>query len=336
MEKKTTYIVVGIVAALIIAGVAGAMLGGKGSDSSRTVKILNLQKASTSIAYSPLDQAAVYNGSYSLSRYLYLYTDGVPTTGTSLYKWIDLTLSATGQQLVVNAGFYALQNTDLLAMKAQLASGTNGNVTGDFKESGSTTMAEISALWAQEFTKETGFTVTLSTPGSGAGIKDFYSGTVQVAQASRAMTSAEKDKAIANGINPVEWKVAVDGIAIIVNSDNPVNTLTLAQLEGIFNGTYTNWNQVGGNDRAIALYGRDSASGSYASFSDLVLVKKENYSASMQQFNTNALIVPEVEYAKGGVGYVGIGYAIEAVGTGAELTFVDGSSAVLSAFDRTL
>jgi len=65
-------------------------------------------------------------------------------------------------------------------------------------------------------------------------------------------------------------------------------------------------------------------------------VKKENYSASMQQFNTNALIIPEVEYAKGGVGYVGIGYAIEAVGTGADLTFVDGSSAVLSAFDRTL
>jgi phosphate transport system substrate-binding protein len=147
MEKKTMYIAVGIVALLIIAGIAGVMLAGKGSDSSKTIKILSLQKTSTSVAYSPLDQAAVYNGSYSLSRYLYLYTDGVPTSGSSLYKWIDLTLSPIGQQMVVNAGFYALHDADLQAMKVQLAAGTNGNVTGNFKESGSTTMAEISALW---------------------------------------------------------------------------------------------------------------------------------------------------------------------------------------------
>jgi phosphate transport system substrate-binding protein len=126
------------------------------------------------------------------------------------------------------------------------------------------------------------------------------------------MTADEKAKAIANGINPVEWKVAVDGIAIVVYNDNPVDTLTLTQLEGIFNGTFTNWNQVGGNDQTISLYGRDSASGSYASFKDLVLVKKENYSSSMLQFNSNALIVPEVENSVGGIGYIGIGYAKEA------------------------
>jgi phosphate transport system substrate-binding protein len=332
MEKKTMYIAVGIVAVIIIAGVAGVMLMGKSSNTP-ALKILNLQKNNTSAAYSPLDQAAVYNGSYSLSRYLYLYTNGVPTSGTSLYKWLDFVLNTTGQQLVVNAGFYDLQSTDLTAMKAQLVTGTNSNVTGDFKESGSTTMAEIGVLWANQFKIDTGYTVTLSTPGSGGGIKDFYSGKVEVAQASRAMTQAEKDLAIANGITPVEWKVAVDGIAIIVNGNNPVTTLTLDQLEGIFNGTYTNWNQLGGNDQAITLYGRDTTSGSYASFKDLVLRQKENYSASMQQFNTNALIIPEVENAKGGVGYVGIGYAKEAAGTSANLAFVDGSTAILRSFD---
>lgn len=312
MEKKTMYITVGIIAVLIIAGIAGVMLTNKSSDNSKSVKILTLQKTSTSTAFSPLDQAAVYNGSYPLARFLYLYTDGVPTSGTSLYQWINFVLNSTGQQLVVNAGFYALQDSDLQAMKAQLTVGTNSNVTGNFKQSGSTTMAEIGVLWAQQFKSDTGTTVTLSTPGSGPGITSFIAGTVQVAQASRAMTTAEKAQAAANNITVTEWKVAVDGIAIIVNKDNPIDSLTLVQLEGIFNGTYTNWNQLGGNDQAIALYGRDSASGSYASFKDLVLVKKENYSSSMQQFNTNALIVPEVENAKGGVGYVGIGYAKEA------------------------
>jgi phosphate transport system substrate-binding protein len=197
---------------------------------------------------------------------------------------------------------------------AALMMNNTKKTTDDFKESGSTTMAEIAALWASQFKKDTGITVSISTPGSGAGIKSYYSGEVQVAQASRAITAAERTSAAANNITVTEWKVAVDGIAIIVNSANPVKSLTLSQLEGIFNGTITNWKTVGGNDQQIVLYGRDSASGSYASFKDLVLKNGENYSSSMQQFNTNALIVPEVENNAGGVGYVGIGYAKEASG----------------------
>jgi phosphate transport system substrate-binding protein len=320
MDKKKMYIAVGIVAILIVAAFVGLTMKSSSDDNAQTVKIISLKKTDSSVAYSPLDQAAVYNGSYSLSRYLYLYTDGVPAEGTSLYEWLDLVLNETGQQLVVNAGFYSLQSSDLAAMQAMLATGSGTDVTGDFKESGSTTMAEIATLWAAQFEKDTGFTVTLSTPGSGAGIKSFYQGEVEVAQASRAMTDAEKALAIANGVDPVEWKVAVDGIAIIVNVDNPVDTLTLTQLEGIFNGTITNWNQVGGDNEAISLYGRDSASGSYASFKDLVLKQKEDYSSSMLQFNSNALIIPEVENSVGGVGYVGIGYAKEASGTSADLT----------------
>ncbi len=316
MDKKMMT-VIGVVAVVIMAAVGAVLLLGNnnGSPSQTSVNILTLQKNETSPAYSPLDKAAVYNGSYPLARYLYLYTDGVPASSSSIYMWLDFVLNEAGQQLVNDAGFYELQSSDLAAMKAQLAGGSNTSVTGDFKESGSTTMAEISTLWAFKFKADTGISVTLSTPGSGAGIKDFYSGKVDIAQASRAMTSAEKDSAAANGITPVEWKVAVDGIAIITHKDNPVGSLTMSQLEAMFNGTITNWNEVGGNDQAINLFGRDSASGSYASFSDLVLVKKENYSASMQQFNTNALIVPEVENNRGGIGYVGIGYAKEASGT---------------------
>ncbi|HTY46290.1 MAG TPA: substrate-binding domain-containing protein [Methanomassiliicoccales archaeon] len=316
MEKKTMFLAIAAVAVIIVAGVGAALLlGGSGSEDTNA-KIVLLQKTSSSPAYSPLDKTAVYNGSYPLSRYLYLYTDGVPDHASSVYKWLSYVLnSSTGQVLVDDAGFYPLQPSDLNAMKAQLAVSNTTGPTGDFKEGGSTTMAELSNLWSYDFKNATGITVTISLGGSGTGIANFINGVVDVAQSSRAMTATERTQAAAAHLNVTEWKVAVDGISIIVNHDNPVKVLTLAQLEGIYNGTYTNWNQVGGNNQAITLYGRDGASGTYASFKDLVLKHKDNYSQAMLQFNSNALIVPEVQNNAGGVGYVGIGYAKEASGT---------------------
>jgi len=198
------------------------------------------------------------------------------------------------------------------ALGAVMMTNNKGSSSPDgISESGSTTMAEVAALWATEFKNETGIKVTVDTPGSGTGITNFIQGKADIAQCSRAMKQSEKDQAAASGMTVTEWKVAVDGLAIITNKDNPVTSLSVTQLKGIYNGTITNWNQVGGNDQAIVLYGRDSASGSYASFKDMVL-GSDNYSASMQQFNSNALIVPEVENNAGGIGYVGVGYAKEA------------------------
>ncbi|MDW5563122.1 MAG: PstS family phosphate ABC transporter substrate-binding protein [Methanomassiliicoccus sp.] len=199
------------------------------------------------------------------------------------------------------------------ALGAVLLTNKGSSNSEGISESGSTTMAEVAALWATEFKNETGIKVTIDTPGSGTGITNFIQGKADIAQCSRAMKQSEKDQASANNITVTEWKVAVDGIAIITNKNNPVTSLSIDQLKGIYNGTITNWNQVGGNDQAIVLYGRDSASGSYASFKDMVL-GTDNYSSSMQQFNTNALILPEVENNVGGIGYVGVGYAKEASG----------------------
>jgi len=320
MEKKNMYLAVIAVIVIIIAAIGAALvLNNKSEPQEKNAKIVLLKKTSSSPAYSPLDQAAVYNGSYSLSRYLYLYTDGVPSNGSSINQWLAFILNTTkGQAMVSNAGFYPLQPSDLAAMKAQLTITNKTGLTGNFKEGGSTTMAEISNLWSQEFQNETGKKVTISLGGSGTGISNFISHVVDVAQSSRKMTAQEHINAAAAGINVTEWKIGVDGISIIVNHDNPVTTLTLAQLEGIYNGTYTNWQQVGGNNVAITLFGRDSASGTYSSFKDLVLKQKENYSASMQQANSNALIPPQVEDNAGGIGYVGIGFAKEASGTASQ------------------
>jgi phosphate transport system substrate-binding protein len=331
MEKKNMYLAIAAVVVIIVAAIGAALVLGNGGAKAQdtSANIVLLKRTSDSAAYSPLDRTAVYNGTYPLSRYLYLYTDGIPSPGSSTYKWLDFVLNSTGQSLVNDAGFYELQPSDLAAMKAQLANANTVGLAGNFKEGGSTTLAELSNLWATGFESETGIKVTISLGGSGTGISNFINHVIDIAQSSRAMTAQERNSAAGAGINVTEWKVAVDGISIIVNHNNPVTTLTLAQLEGIFNGTITNWQQVGGSNQAVSLYGRDGASGTYASFRDLVLTHKENYSQSMLQFNSNALIVPEVENNAGGIGYVGIGYAKEAAGTTSATPLISGTASIV-------
>jgi len=310
MEKKTMTMLAVVVVVVVIAAAVGAfLLMGDGDNNEETTsKIVLLKHNSTSPAYSPLDETAVYNKSYPLARYLYLYTDGYPNG--SVYTWIDYVLTADkGQAQAVDSGFYALPADILATERSKLTThGTPSSSTSSISQKGSDTMLEICQLWSASFKTDKNIDVTVAGGGSGTGIKALIDGEVDIAQASRAMKSSEITQAIANGVNPVEWRVAVDGIAIIVNSDNPIEVLTMEQLRGLYNGTYDNWNDVGGDNAPVLLYGRNQASGTYAYFQEEVL-KNENYSASMQQFTGSSQVVVQVEDNLGGVGYVGIGYA---------------------------
>ncbi len=314
MEKKI-MIAIGVVAVIIVAAIGAALVLNNNSSSNSNVKILKLSEGTDATAYSPLDKEAVYNGSYPLSRYLYLYTDGVPAADSSIGKWLAYIYSDDGQQKVSDAGFYPLADAEMQDMEAQLAAPTADakNINGGFTESGSTTLGELTLLWSTEFEGKTGIHVTIDQVGSGTGIERFINGLAEVAQASRAMKSSEITTAEGKGIDVVEWKVAVDGIALIVHGDNPVEELSM-ELKGLFSGTITNWNQVGGNDQPVALYGREESSGTYATFEELVLGTGVTYDDKMLKMPTNAAILPEVEHNAGGIGYVGIGYAMEAAG----------------------
>ena len=181
-------------------------------------------------------------------------------------------------------------------------------------QKGSDTMLELCQIWAEQYMENNSEAIVeVSGGGSGTGISALINGEVDVAQASRAMKQSEKDSAIAAGFTPVEFKVAIDGIAIITNDDNTVTTLTMEQLRGIYNGTYTNWNQVGGADEDITLYGRQSTSGTYVYFQEDVL-SKENYTVNMNMLTGNSAIVAAVQGDAGGIGYVGIGYVSSPTG----------------------
>ncbi len=191
-------------------------------------------------------------------------------------------------------------------------SGGPGSET--INQKGSDTMLELAQNWAENFhDDQPSISVIVSGGGSSVGIQALISKNTDVADASREIKQSEMDQALANRVSPVEFKVALDGIAIIVHQVNPTGVLTIDQLRGIYNGTYTDWNQLGGPDRTIVAYGRQSTSGTYAYFQEVVL-RNADYRTDMNQMTGNSAIVNAVEGDVGGIGYVGIGYAESSTG----------------------
>src|SRR5512133_293081 len=119
---------------------------------------------------------------------------------------------------------------------------------------GSDTVLPVAQAEAEEFMIENSDkSITVTGGGSGVGITALIDGEVDIATASREMKPEETDAAKAKGVNPVETTIAYDGITVIVNPENPVSDLTFDQLRGIYNGTISNWKDVGGADSEIVV-----------------------------------------------------------------------------------
>ena len=154
--------------------------------------------------------------------------------------------------------------------------------------------------------------VTVTGGGSGVGIAALIDGEVDIATASREMKAEEIEAAKANGINPVENTIAIDGISVIVNPNNPVSELTFDQLRGIYNGSISNWKDVGGEDKPIVVISRDSSSGTYEYFKEDVLLGDEYRPDALTQPATGG-IVSEVTQNPSAIGYIGVAYLDESV-----------------------
>jgi phosphate transport system substrate-binding protein len=146
--------------------------------------------------------------------------------------------------------------------------------------------------------------------GSGTGIAALINGTCDIANHSRPMKDKEVTMAKDRGVTPHKFIIAVDGLSVIVNEISPISKLTVDQIGAIFRGEITNWKEVGGPDKTISLYGRQSNSGTFVFFQEHIL-KKQNYSQDMKRMNGNAQIVEGVSVDKEGIGYVGVGYVVD-------------------------
>ncbi len=178
---------------------------------------------------------------------------------------------------------------------------------------GSDTLVNLVQTWAEEYLDRTGRFVAVTGGGSGTGIAALIDGRADIANASRRIKPKEVELARKRGVEPVEIAVAVDGLCVIVNEKNPVQALSVDELGRLFRGEVRNWKAVGGPDRPVTLYGRQSNSGTYVFFQEHVLGNRD-YARTMNRMNGNAQIVEAVARDASAVGYVGIGYVVDETG----------------------
>ncbi|MBN1884384.1 MAG: phosphate ABC transporter substrate-binding protein [Candidatus Krumholzibacteriota bacterium] len=178
---------------------------------------------------------------------------------------------------------------------------------------GSTTVGPIAKAFAEYYMSlHPDVNVTVSESGSGNGAKSLINGTCDIADMSRFMKDKEFAAAVEKGRMPVAHVVAVDGLAIVVHPSNPVSKLTVAEVRDIYMGTITNWKQLGGPDVAIVMISRDTNSGTYETFENLVM-KKEKIADTAEYVGSNGAIRQRVQSTPAAIGYVGLGFVDRSV-----------------------
>ncbi len=154
--------------------------------------------------------------------------------------------------------------------------------------------------------------ITLSGGGTGNGFKAMIDGTTTICNASRFIKDKEAKQAIEKNIIPVAHRVALDCIVPIVHKDNPVKNLSKAQLKDIYTGKITNWNQLGGKDMKIVVITRDSSSGTFDAWKEMVMDEERVMPAALTQ-PSNGGLVTQIGSTKGAIGYIALGYVTKKV-----------------------
>jgi len=155
--------------------------------------------------------------------------------------------------------------------------------------------------------KNPGVSFEIAAEGSTTGIAAIIDGTAQIGMSSRRAKPTEVSAATAKGVTLKPIIVAFDGIAVVVNANNPLAKLSKRQVEQIFTGDVADWSAVGGTPGKISIYTRNTSSGTYSDWKDLAMNKRD-YASSSQKMAGNEQIVAEVAKNPAGIGYVGLAY----------------------------
>lgn len=179
---------------------------------------------------------------------------------------------------------------------------------------GSDTMVNLVQAWAEAFGPlHPEVELSIRGGGSGTGLAALINKSCDVAMSSRPIGEKETVEAKANGVDPREWRVALDGLIVIVNPKNPVSRVTLDQLRDIYLARTRAWEELGGDGGRIVILSRESNSGTYLFFKEHVLRRgdgknKDEFSPEALLMPSSQAIVNEVSQNPHAVGYVGLGY----------------------------
>jgi len=179
---------------------------------------------------------------------------------------------------------------------------------------GSDTMVNLGQAWAEVFSKRhPNVNIAVTGGGSGTGITALLNGSCDITESSRLIETKEIEKAKSKGIVPTEFKVALDGIAVVVHPKNPVGKLTIDQLREIFMGNITDWKTLGAPKKTIVILSREFNSGTHIFFKEHVL--RRGNPKGPEEFSPAALLMPssqaiadEVANNENAIGYYGMGY----------------------------
>ena len=180
-----------------------------------------------------------------------------------------------------------------------VAEETTADLSGTITMAGSTSMEKLANAVAESFMeKYPNVTVTAEFTGSSAGVESLLAGSVNIGNSSRALKDSEKES------GAVENIVAIDGIAVITDSANAVADLTKEQLAGIYTGQITNWSEIGGEDSAIVVVGREAGSGTRGAFEELLEI--EDQCAYANELDSTGAVMAKVASTPGAIGYVSL------------------------------
>jgi phosphate transport system substrate-binding protein len=229
----------------------------------------------------------------------------------------SFSLSLAVSALALSVGMANAQSIDPTLPTYEAASGVSGNLTSI----GSDTLNNLMTLWSEGFRSfYPNVAVQIQGAGSGTAPPALIEGTAQFGPMSRAMRGSEIEEFEARyGYPPIPLRGAIDALGVFVHRDNPLECLSLQEVDAIFSSTraggaddaITTWGQVGLTgewaDRPIAMYGRNSASGTYGYFKEVALFGGD-FSPEVREQPGSSTVIQGVAADIGGIGYSGVGY----------------------------
>ena len=182
----------------------------------------------------------------------------------------------------------------------------NVALSGSVTMAGSTSMEKLANALAESFmAKNPGVTVNAEFTGSSAGVESVTAGSVDIGNSSRALKDSEKEAGVVENI------VAIDGIAVVVDTANTVSGLTKQQLTDIYTGAVKNWSEVGGEDSVIIVVGREAGSGTRGAFEEILEV--EDACVYANELDSTGAVMAKVASTPGAIGYVSLDVIDESV-----------------------
>ena len=180
---------------------------------------------------------------------------------------------------------------------------------------GSNTVFPVSQLWIEELQKVyPEMTMTLEGAGSSTGIAGLFNGTADIGNSSRYLKSSEIQKMLEDGKYIIPIVFGYDGIAVIVHKDLGIDNISSADLKRIYAGEISTWNQLNPNlpRQRIVVYSRNTASGTYETFSEKIM-NKDRMAASVRMVESTQAEINAIATNRYAIGYAGVGYVTQDV-----------------------